>query len=86
MFWLKGEIKKNNNFYKKIQKKKLEIKTTRTTLKNIIQSIEIVGWNWKSIKLLQKFQEIKLEIQKIRTKLKYIKFDKLGLNDKIKNK
>jgi hypothetical protein len=38
MFWLKGEIKKNNNFYKKVTKK-LEIKTMRTKLKNIILSI-----------------------------------------------
>ena len=31
MFWLKGEIEKNNNFYKKT-KKKIEIKTMRTKL------------------------------------------------------
>jgi hypothetical protein len=38
MFLLKGEIEKNSNFYKK-SIKKLEIKTIRTELKNIIPSI-----------------------------------------------
>jgi hypothetical protein len=38
MFWLKGKIEKNNNFYKG-SRKKIEIKTTRTKLKNIIPSI-----------------------------------------------
>jgi hypothetical protein len=35
---LKGEIENNNNFYKRA-KKKLEIKTMMTKLKNIIPSI-----------------------------------------------
>ena len=43
MFWLKGEIEKNNNFYK--MKKKLKIKTMGIKLENIILSIWIEGWN-----------------------------------------
>jgi hypothetical protein len=35
---VKGEIEKNNNFYKRA-KKKIEIKTRRTKLKYIIPSI-----------------------------------------------
>ena len=44
MVWLKGEIEKNNNSYKKT-KKKLKIKMIRTELKNIILSIWIKSWN-----------------------------------------
>jgi hypothetical protein len=34
--------------------KKLEIKTMRTKLENIISSIWIERWDWKSIQFLQK--------------------------------
>jgi hypothetical protein len=84
MFWLKSEIEKNSNFYKKSMKK-LEIKTMRTELKNIIPSIWN-EWYWKPIKLLQKSQGKTLEIQRIRIRLENIIFGKLGSNDEIKNK
>jgi hypothetical protein len=38
MLQLKGEIEKNNNFYKR-SKKKIKIKIMRIKLKNIIKSI-----------------------------------------------
>ena len=56
MFWLKDKIEKNNKFYKKKTKKKLEIKTMRIKLENIISLIWIEWWNWKPIKLLQNDQ------------------------------
>jgi hypothetical protein len=37
IFWLKGEIENNNNFYKRA--KKLEIKKIRIKMENIIPSI-----------------------------------------------
>jgi len=64
-------------------KKKIEIKTK---LKNIIPSIWIEGWNWKSLKFLQNFKGKKKEIQRMRTTMKNIIFSKLRLRDKIKNK
>jgi len=85
MFLLKGEIEKNSNFYKK-SIKKLEIKTIRTELKNIIPSIWNEWWNWKPIKLSQRSQGKNLEIQRMRTRLENIIFCKLGSNDEIKNK
>jgi hypothetical protein len=39
MLKLNGEIEKNNNFYKRTKKKKLEIKIMRVMLENIILSI-----------------------------------------------
>jgi hypothetical protein len=38
---LKGAIKKNDNFYKRAKKNKLEIKIMRAELKNITPSIWI---------------------------------------------
>jgi hypothetical protein len=38
-FLLKGEIENNNNYITKRPRKKIEIKTIRTKLKNIIPSI-----------------------------------------------
>jgi hypothetical protein len=38
---LKGEIEKKNNFSKKGQEKKIEIKTMRTKLKNTIHKFEL---------------------------------------------
>ena len=66
-------------------RKKLEIKTIRTKLENIMPSIWIEWWNWKSIKLLQMSQGKKVEIQ-MRTKLENIIYGKLRLNDEIENK
>jgi len=67
-FWLKGEIKKKNQFNKKTNKNNT-IKKIKTKLeKNIISQIRIEGWNKKKqIKLLQKNQEQELQIKRIRT-------------------
>jgi len=66
--------------------KKLEIKTIRTKLKNMISSIWIEEWNWKQIKLFTKRPRKKIEIQRMRTELENIIFGNLGLNDEIENK
>jgi hypothetical protein len=65
-------------------RKKFEIKTTRTKLKNIILSIWIEWWNWKPIKNLQKGYGEKLKIQRVRTKLDNIIFGKFEFKDEIK--
>jgi hypothetical protein len=42
----------------------------RTKLKkNYISQLEIKGWNWKQIKILQRDQEKKLKIKIIRTEV-----------------
>jgi hypothetical protein len=66
--------------------KKLELKTIRTKLKNIIPSIWIESWNCKPISVSKKDQGKKLEIQIMRAKLKNIIFGKLEFNDEIENK
>jgi hypothetical protein len=58
----------------------------RTKLKNIIPSIWIEWWNWKSLKLLWKDKKKKLEIQTMKTTLENIIFGKVILKDKIENK
>jgi hypothetical protein len=58
----------------------------RTKLKNIILSIWIEWWNWKSLKLLWKDKKKKLEIQTMKTTLENIIFGKVILKDKIENK
>jgi len=64
IFWLNGEIEKKNQFNKKTKKKKKD-----GIEKHNIWQIEIEGWNWKYIKLLQKCQEQKLKIKRIRTEI-----------------
>jgi len=58
----------------------------RTKLKNIIPSIWIEWWNWKSLKLLWNDKKKKLEIQTMKTTLENIIFGKVILKDKIENK
>jgi len=77
-------LKRTIIFYKRA--KKLELKTIRTKLKNIISSIWIEWWNYTPIKFLQKDQIKKWEIQKIKNKLENMIFGKLGFNDEIENK
>jgi len=47
------KLKKVATFTKGLRKK-IKIKTKRTKLKNIIPSIWIEKWNWKSLNFLQK--------------------------------
>jgi len=79
---LKCELKRIITFTKGTRKK-IEIKTMKTKLENIISSIWIEEWNRKSIKLLQNVNEKKLEIKRIRIKLENIIFCNLRLNVKI---
>jgi len=72
--------------FTKEPRKKLEIKTMRIELKNIIPSIWIERWNWKSIKLIQKDHGKILEIQIMNTKLNNIIFDKLIFMNEVENK
>jgi hypothetical protein len=79
-------LKLKKKTFIKGSRKKIEIKSMRTKLKNIIPSIWIEWWNWKSLKLLWKDKKKKLEIQTMKTTLKNIIFGKLILKDKIENK
>jgi hypothetical protein len=45
MLWLNDKIEKNNKFYKKIKKKKLEIQIIKIKLENII--FDKLGFNDK---------------------------------------
>jgi len=72
--------------FTKGSRKKLEIKTMKAKLKNIILSIWIEWWNWKPLQKLQKDKGKKVEIQIIKTTSDNIIFSKLRLNDEIKNK
>ena len=66
---MKGENEKKNQFNKRSKKNKT-IKKMRTKLKkNNISQLEIKGWNWKQIKILQRDQEKKLKIKIIRTEV-----------------
>jgi hypothetical protein len=42
---LNGELKKDNNFYKKIKKKKIEIKTMRIKVRNQKNKDQIEKYN-----------------------------------------
>jgi hypothetical protein len=79
-------LKLKKKLLQKDQEKKIEIKSMRTKLKNIILSIWIEWWNWKSLKLLWKDKKKKLEIQTMKTTLENIIFGKVILKDKIENK
>jgi hypothetical protein len=57
------KLKRIINFTKE-PREKLDIKTMRTKLKNIIPSIWIERWNWKPIKLKKKCQGKKIRDQK----------------------
>jgi len=57
MFWLKSEVEKNNNFYKRVKKKNKNQKNEKKKLENIILSIWIEEKNWKLIKLLRNNHE-----------------------------
>jgi len=85
MFWLKGEIEKNNNFYKRAKKK-----IRNQNNEDQIEKYNIVNLNWKmklkTNKMFSKGQRKKIKIKIIRTKLENIIFSKLGLNDDIENK
>ena len=85
MFWLKGEIEKNNNFYKRAKKK-----IRNQNNEDQIEKYNIVNLNWKmklkTNKMFSKRQRKKIKIKIIRTKLENIIFSKLGLNDDIENK
>jgi len=85
MFWLKGEIEKNNNFYKRAKKK-----IRNQNNEDQIEKYNIVNLNWKmklkTNKIFSKGQRKKIKIKIIRTKLENIIFSKLGLNDDIENK
>jgi len=85
MFWLKGEIEKNNNFYKRAKKK-----IRNQNNEDQIEKYNIVNLNWKmklkTNKMFSKGQRKKIKIKIIRTKLENIIFSKLGLNDDTENK
>ena len=85
MFWLKGEIEKNNNFYKRAKKK-----IRNQNNEDQIEKYNIVNLNWKmklkTNKIFSKGQRKKIKIKIIRTKLENIIFSKLGLNDDTENK
>jgi hypothetical protein len=49
MFWLKGEIIKNNIFFKNT-KKKIKNQNNEDQIKKYIQLIWIEWWNWVTIK------------------------------------
>ena len=48
MFWLKGEIIKNNIFFKNT-KKKIKNQNNEDQIKKYIQLIWIEWWNWDTI-------------------------------------
>jgi hypothetical protein len=48
MFWLKGEIIKNNIFFKNT-KKKIKNQNNEDQIKKYIQLIWIKWWNWVTI-------------------------------------
>jgi len=85
MFWLKGEIEKNNNFYKRAKKK-----IRNQNNEDQIEKYNIVNLNWKmklkTNKMFSKGQRKKIKIKIIRIKLENIIFSKLGLNDDTENK
>jgi len=85
MFWLNGEIEKNNNFYKRINKK-----IRNQNNKDQIKKHNIINLNWrmklKTNKTFTKRPRKKIEIQRMRTELENIIFGNLGLNDEIENK
>jgi len=54
------KLKKNNNCYKRIEKKIIN-QNNKGQIENMIPSIWIEKWSWKLIKFLQKCQGKKLE-------------------------
>jgi len=48
MFWLKGEIIKNNIFFKNTMKK-IKNQNNKDQIKKYIALIWIEGWNWVTI-------------------------------------
>jgi len=85
MFWLKGKIEKNSNYYKRARKK-----NRNQNNEDQIKKYNSLNLNWmmklKTNKTFTKWPRKKLEIQRKRTELENTIFGKLELNDKIENK
>jgi len=85
MFWLKGKIEKNSNYYKRARKK-----NRNQNNEDQIKKYNSLNLNWmmklKTNKTFTKWPRKKLEIQRKRTELENTIFGKLELKDKIENK